>query len=168
MAVAQRRQMRQMLHFWKQIKKKNSFKVCLNSPPFASLYSDPAYGRGCMTVDLFEFCNRKASKYKSINNHSIFRWFLPLHWLFLNFLCFVWYISFRFVILDIVSFRFVVFRFVSFRFVFVSQFSSTRKRGLIDPWVLLNWETKTKKNETKYNETKRKMKKRNDIYIIFF
>ena len=92
---------------------------------------------------LFEFCNRKASKCRSINsrtNHSIFRWFLPLHWLFLDLLCFVWHISFRFVssffvsfrcisfrfvILHFVSFRFVVFRFVVFRFVFVSQFSST-------------------------------------------
>jgi hypothetical protein len=73
----------------------------------------------CMTfVNLFQFCNRKASHRRSINsrtNHSIFRWILPLHWLFLDLLCFVWYISFRFVILH----------FVSFRFVFVSQFSST-------------------------------------------
>jgi len=91
-------------------------------------------------VDLFEFCNRKVSKRRSINsrtNHSIFRWFLPLHWLVLDLLCFVWYISFRFVILHFVSFRFFVFRFVSlyfvsfrfisFRFVFVSQFSRTPK-----------------------------------------
>ena len=65
----------------------------------------------CMTfVDLFEFCNRKASKRRSINsrtNHSIFRWFLPFHWLFLDLLCFVWYISFRFVILHFVSFSFL-------------------------------------------------------------
>jgi hypothetical protein len=77
---------------------------------------------------LFEFCNRKASKCRSINsrtNHSIFRWFLPLHWLILDLLCFVWHISFRFVILHFVSFRFFIFRFVSlyfvsFHFVFVS------------------------------------------------
>jgi hypothetical protein len=53
-------------------------------------------------VSFFEFCNRKASKRRSINsrtNHSIFRWFLPLHRLFLDLLCFSWYISFRFVIL---------------------------------------------------------------------
>jgi hypothetical protein len=71
-------------------------------------------------VDLFEFCNRKASKCRSINswtNHSIFRWFLPLHWLFLDLLCFVWHISFRLVILHFVSFRFVSFRFFIFHFV---------------------------------------------------
>jgi hypothetical protein len=71
-------------------------------------------------VDLFEFCNRKASKLRSINsrtNHSIFRWFLPLHWLFLDLLCFAWYISFRFVILHFASFRFFIFRFVSLYFV---------------------------------------------------
>jgi hypothetical protein len=66
-------------------------------------------------VELFEFCNRKASKLRSIisrTNHSISRWFLPLHWLFLDLLCFVWYISFRFVV-----FRFVLWYFISFRFV---------------------------------------------------
>ena len=61
----------------------------------------------CMTfVDLLEFCNRKASKCRSINNrtnHSIFRWFLPHHWLFLDLLCFVWYISFRFVSFSFLS-----------------------------------------------------------------
>jgi hypothetical protein len=59
---------------------------------------------------LFEFCNRKASKCRSINsrtNHSIFRWFLPLHWLFLDLLCFVWHISFRFVSSFFVSFSFL-------------------------------------------------------------
>ena len=50
-------------------------------------------------VDLFEFCNRKASKLRSINsrtNHSIFRWFLPLHWLFFGsfMLCLIYFVSF--------------------------------------------------------------------------
>jgi hypothetical protein len=88
----------------------------------------------------FWICNRKASKCRSINswtNHSIFRWFLSLHWLFLDLLCFVWHISFRLVILHFVSFRFVVFRFVSFRFVFVSQFSSTPFLALFDFYFYL-------------------------------
>jgi hypothetical protein len=106
-------------------------------------------------IDLFEFCNRKTSKHRSINsptNHSIFRWFLSLHWLFFGsfMLCLIYFVSFcdtlfRFVSFLHFSFRFVlwyffsflhfsfhffIFRFVSlyfvsFRFVFVSQFSST-------------------------------------------
>ena len=83
----------------------------------------------CMTlVDLFEFCNRKTSKHRSINsrtNHSIFRWFLSLHWLFFGsfMLCLIYFVSFC----D-TSFRFFIFRFVSFcdtsfRFVSFLHFS---------------------------------------------
>jgi hypothetical protein len=67
---------------------------------------------------LVEFCNRKASKCRSINSHtnySIFCCFLPLRWLFLDLLCFVWHISFRFVI-HCTSFRFVSWYFVTFSF----------------------------------------------------
>jgi hypothetical protein len=42
--------------------------------------------------------------------------------------------------------------------------NATLKR--VDSGVLLNRETKTKRNETKYNETKRKMKKRNETKYI--
>jgi hypothetical protein len=85
-------------------------------------------------VDLSEFCNRKASKHRSINsrtNHSIFRWFLSLHWLFLDLFSALFDIfrlfcdtSFRFVSFRCISFRFISFSFlslvvpyISFRFV---------------------------------------------------
>ena len=49
MAVAQWRQMpyfwNSKYNLWKQIKYFFFFKICLNSPPPASLYSDPAYVR---------------------------------------------------------------------------------------------------------------------------
>jgi hypothetical protein len=85
----------------------------------------------------------------SQTNHSIFRWFLPLHWLFLDLLCFVWYISFRFVILHFVSFRFFIFRFIASFF-----------------RVLLNWETKMKWNEIQRSETKNEETKRTNHSIF--
>ena len=82
---------------------------------------------------LLTFVNFATEKHPSVSinsrtNNSIFRWFLPLHWLFLDLLYFVWYISFRFVILHFVSFRFFIFhcisfRFISFRFVMFSFLS---------------------------------------------
>jgi hypothetical protein len=103
----------------------------------------------------------------SRTNHSIFRWFLPLHWLFLDlfsalfdifrlfcdtsfrfvsFRC----ISFRFIsfsflslVVPYISFRFVILHFVSFRyfiFRFVSfRFVSFSFLSLVVPDILPLW-----------------------------
>ena len=87
-------------------------------------------------VDLFEFCNRKASKCRSINsrtNHSIFRWFFtPSLIVFGSFmLCLTYFVTFC----DI-SFRFVSSFLVSFSFLtLVVPYVEWRSR-ICDTWYL--------------------------------
>ena len=56
MAVAQWRQMRQMPNFWNgkcNLLKANKIFFLSKFTPFASLYSDPAYGRDSYVINVY-------------------------------------------------------------------------------------------------------------------